>query len=226
MAIPNGEARAGWAQTLVVDTATVAPEVVTALADTHGDRFVDAPILGTPQELRSGTAGFAVGGPAAARMALAPVWQGFAGAFDAGDSPQRAAGVDDAGPAATLRTSPLMAAGLSNRIDGFFDPTHAGWFTSTQAAKDVTSASRPAEGDIPLPVTEAARDTYRQPARDGWETAGRHRPCRIRTAARHRNEVSGPLRGWIPEVHVGRHGRNTTAIPYSVCIRRCIQRIR
>ncbi|WP_040835512.1 NAD(P)-dependent oxidoreductase [Nocardia brevicatena] len=197
VAAPKGEARAGWAQTLVVNTGTVAPEVITALAHAYGDRFVDAPILGAPQALRSGSATFIVGGPASARAALAPVWQGFAGALDAGDRPEsaavlkllnnqmllvqlaaiaetiragRAAGVDDAALAATLRASPLMAAGLRNRIDGFFDPAHAGWFSSVQAVKDVTLALGLAEGDAPLPVTEAARDAYRQVAREGWET--------------------------------------------------------
>lgn len=211
VATPRGEARAGWTQTVVVNMGTVAPEVVTTLAHTYGDLFVDAPILGAPQALRSGAATFIVGGPAAARAALAPVWQGFAGALDVGDRPQsaavlkllnnhmllvqlaaiaetirvgRAAGVGDADLAATLRASPLMAAGLRNRIDGFFDPAHAGWFSSAQAAEDVTLALDLAEGGAPLPVTEAARDAYRQMMRDGWKTQditalveyGRHAP--------------------------------------------------
>ena len=167
VATPKGEARASWAQTLVVNTGTVSPDVITALGEAYGERFVNAPIIGAPQAVRSGTATFIVGGPAAARAALAPVWGSFARALDVGDRPEtaaimkilhnhtfivelaviaetiragRAAGVDDAILSATLRESPVMPAALRNRIDGLFDPDHPGWFTSVQAVKDVTLA--------------------------------------------------------------------------------------
>lgn len=197
VAAPKGEARASWAQTLVVNTGTVALDVITTLAQTYGDRFVNAQILGAPQAVRSGAATFVVGGPASARAALIPVWSVFAGALDVGERPGtaaiikllnnqmllvqlaviaetiragRAAGIDDTTLAATLRESPMMPAGLRNRIDVFFDPDHAGWFTSVQAAKDVTLALDLAKGGALLPVTEAARDAYRQVAQDGWVT--------------------------------------------------------
>jgi 3-hydroxyisobutyrate dehydrogenase-like beta-hydroxyacid dehydrogenase len=197
LAAPKGEARASWAQILVVNTGTVAPDVITALAQAYGDRFVNAPILGAPQALRSGAASFVVGGPLSARAALVPVWKGFAGALDVGDRPEtaavikllnnqmllvqlaviaetvragRAAGIDDTTLAATLRESLMMPAGLRNRIDVLFDPDHAGWFASVQAAKDVSLALDLAKGGAPLPVTEAARDAYRQVAQDGWQT--------------------------------------------------------
>ena len=197
VAAPNGEARASWAQTLVANTGTVAIEVITALAKAYGDRFVNAQILGAPQAVRSGTASFVIGGPASARAALEPVWRAFAGALDVGDRPDtaaiikllnnqmllvqlaviaetiragRAAGIDDATLTATLRASLMMPAGLRNRIDVLFDPDHAGWFTSVQAAKDVSLALNLAKDGAPLPVTEAARDAYRQLAQDGWLT--------------------------------------------------------
>jgi 3-hydroxyisobutyrate dehydrogenase-like beta-hydroxyacid dehydrogenase len=197
VAAPKSEARASWAQTLVVNTGTVALDVITALAQAYGARFVNAEILGAPQAVRSGAATFVVGGPASARAALVPVWTVFAGALDVGDRPEtaaiikllnnqmllvqlaviaetiragRAAGIDDTTLAATLRESPMMPAGLRNRIDVFFDPDHAGWFTSDQAAKDVTLALDLAKGGAPLPVTEAARDAYRRVAQDGWQT--------------------------------------------------------
>ena len=197
VATPDGKARASWAQTLVVNTGTVSPNVITALGDAYGERFVNAPIIGAPQAVRSGTAKFIVGGPAAARAALAPVWGLFAPAFDVGDRPEtamtmkilhnhmfivelavvaeairagRAAGVDDAILSAALHQSAVMPAALQNRIDVFFDPDHAGWFTSVQAVKDVTLALNLANGGAPLPVTEAARDAYRQLAADGWQT--------------------------------------------------------
>jgi 3-hydroxyisobutyrate dehydrogenase-like beta-hydroxyacid dehydrogenase len=197
VATPKGQPRASWAQTLVVNTGTVSPDVITALGDVYRERFVNAPIIGAPQAVRSGTATFIVGGAAAARAALAPVWDSFAQALDVGDRPEtaaimkilhnhtfivelaviaetiragRAAGVDDAILSATLRESWVMPAALRNRIDGLFDPDHPGWFTSVQAVKDVTLALNLANGGAPLPVTEAARDAYRQLAADGWQT--------------------------------------------------------
>jgi 3-hydroxyisobutyrate dehydrogenase-like beta-hydroxyacid dehydrogenase len=197
VAAPKGEARASWAQTVVVNTGTVALDVITALAHAYGDTFVNAQILGAPQAVRSGAASFVVGGPPSARAALVQVWKGFVGALDVGDRPEtaaiikllnnqmllvqlaviaetiragRAAGIDDATLAATLRASLMMPAGLRNRIDVFFDPDHAGWFTSVQAAKDVSLVLDLAKCGAPLPVTEAARDAYRRVAQDGWLT--------------------------------------------------------
>jgi 3-hydroxyisobutyrate dehydrogenase-like beta-hydroxyacid dehydrogenase len=197
VAAPNGEARVSWAQTLVVNTGTVALDVITALAQAYGDRFVNAQILGAPQALRSGDASFVVGGPASARAVLVPVWKAFVGALDVGDHPEtaaiikllnnqmllvqaaviaetiragRAAGIDDATLASIFRESLMMPAGLRNRIDVYFDPDHAGWFTSAQAAKDVSLFLDLAKGDALLPVSEAARDAYRQVAQDGWVT--------------------------------------------------------
>lgn len=197
VAAPNGEARASWAQTVVVNTGTVALDVITALAEAYGDGFVNAEILGAPQAVRSGAASFVIGGPASARAALIPVWTAFASPLDVGDRPEtaaiikllnnqmllvqlaviaetiragRAAGIDDTTLAATLRGSLMMPAGLRNRIDVLFDPDHTGWFTSVQAAKDVSLALGLAKGGAPLPVTEAARDAYRQVAQDGWHT--------------------------------------------------------
>jgi 3-hydroxyisobutyrate dehydrogenase-like beta-hydroxyacid dehydrogenase len=197
VAAPTGEARASWAPTLVVNTGTVALDVITSLAQAYGSGFVNAQILGAPQALRSGAATFVVAGPASSRAALAPVWTAFAGVLDVGDRPEtaavikllnnqmllvqlaviaetvragRAAGIDDTMLAAMLRESLMMPAGLRNRIDVIFDPDHAGWFTSAQAAKDVSLALDLAKGGAPLPVTEAARDAYRQVAQDGWLT--------------------------------------------------------
>jgi hypothetical protein len=69
--------------------------------------------------------------------------------------------------AATLRESAMMPAGLRNRIDVFFDPDHAGWFTSVQRQGcDALLGPRQGQG-APLPVTEAARDAYQQVVQDG-----------------------------------------------------------
>ena len=198
VAAPKGQARASWARTLVVNTGTVAPDVITALAHAYGERFVNAHVIAAPQALRSGAAKFIVGGPASGRAALLPLWKGFAGALDVGERPQsaavikllnnqmllvqlaviaetvragRAAGVDDATLATTLRESAMMPPGLRNRIDVLFDPDHAGWFSTVQGAKDVTLFLDLAKGSgAPLPVTEAACEAYLQVAQDGWET--------------------------------------------------------
>ena len=64
----------------------------------------------------------------------------------------------------------MMPEGLRNRIDVLFDPDHTGWFNSVQAVKDVTLALELAQDVAPLPVTEAARDAYRQVVQDGRQT--------------------------------------------------------
>jgi 3-hydroxyisobutyrate dehydrogenase-like beta-hydroxyacid dehydrogenase len=198
VAAPKGQARASWARTLVVNTGTVAPDVIGALGHAYGERFVNAQIIAAPEALRSGAGKFIVGGPASGRATLLPLWKAFAGALDVGENAQtaavikllhnqmllvqlaviaetvragRAAGVDDATLATTLRESAMMPAGLRNRIDVVFDPDHAGWFSTVQGVKDVTLFLDLAKGSgAPLPVTEAARDAYRQVAQDGWET--------------------------------------------------------
>ena len=141
------------------------------------------------------------------RDALRPLWTGFAGALDVGESPQtaaiikllhnqmllvqlaviaetlragRAAGIDDATLATTLRESPMMPAGL-NRIDVFFDPDHAGWFSTVQGAKDVTLFLDLAEGGHPAGYRRRARRLPAGcPGRLG--KAGHHRLGRIRPA--------------------------------------------
>jgi 3-hydroxyisobutyrate dehydrogenase len=222
VAAPNGEARASWAQTLVVNTGTVALDVVTALAQPYGDRFVNAPILGAPQAVRAGAATFVVGGPASARAALVPVWTAFAGALDVGDHPEtaaimkllnnqmllvqlaviaetvragRAAGIDDTTLGTTLRESPMMPTGLRNRIDVLFDPDHAGWFTSVQAAKDVSLALDLAKGGALLPVTAGGARCL--PAGGpGWMGGERHhRPRRVRPAFAVTGRPRRPLQG-------------------------------
>jgi hypothetical protein len=103
--------------------------------------------------------------------------------------------------AATLREAPMMPAGLRNRIDVFFDPDHAGWFTSVQGAKDVTLFLDLAEGGPPLPVTEAARATptrswprtvRKSTTSPPWSnTAGVHRDWRQTRSVTTRNAELG-----------------------------------
>jgi 3-hydroxyisobutyrate dehydrogenase-like beta-hydroxyacid dehydrogenase len=198
LAAPGGGARASWSRTLVANTSTVSPETLAALHRAYGDRSVAAPILGAPQAVTSGEATFIIGGAAPARAALSPVWQLFAGPIDVGDEPARAAvikllnnqllltglavvaetvrvgrmaGVDEATLIAMLRDSPLMPAGLRNRITGLFDPRHTGWFNSPLASKDLGHFIGLAPDGCPLPVTHAARDAYLQVAHDGWDAA-------------------------------------------------------
>ena len=52
----------------------------------------------------------------------------------------RAAGLDDEALRELLRSSPMVAPGLANRVDGLLSPDHAGWFTGPLAAKDLEHA--------------------------------------------------------------------------------------
>jgi 3-hydroxyisobutyrate dehydrogenase-like beta-hydroxyacid dehydrogenase len=81
------------ALTLVVNTGTVAPDVIAALGHAYGERFVNAHIIAAPQALRSSAAkSFAVG-PASGRATLLPLWKAFAGALDVGEDPQTVAAI-------------------------------------------------------------------------------------------------------------------------------------
>lgn len=210
VAAPNNHPRPAWSGALVVNTGTVSPETMSALRGLYVDRFVGAPILGGPAALRSGDATFIVGGQPWARAALDPIWGLFAGPMDVGDSPERAAavkllhnhlllaglavvsetvrigrgaGIEDQTLAALLRETPLMAAGLRNRVDGLFDAQHPGWFSTLLGAKDLGLAAGLAPGES-LPVTEAASAAYLRASDAGWSEAdvtaivegGRSRP--------------------------------------------------
>ncbi|WP_018331156.1 NAD(P)-dependent oxidoreductase [Actinomycetospora chiangmaiensis] len=196
VALPGGEARAAWTGMLVVNASTVAPGTQTTLAAAYGSRFVAAPILGAPHAVQAGQARWLVGGPGPARSTLAPLWAAFVATTEAGEDPARAsvvkllsnqlllvgvamvaetvrlgraAGLDDTALTDLLRESPMLAPGLANRVDGFVDPQHAGWFTSPLAAKDLSHALD--LGDASFPVTAAARDAYLRVAADGWADA-------------------------------------------------------
>ena len=190
LATPDGRPRAAWSELIVVNTATVSPETSARLREGYGERFIAAPILGAPAAVSAGTAAIILGGPAAARETLAPVWGAFGQVMDAGPDPAQAsilkllhnhlllagmavvaetvrigrgAGLTDDALAELLRQAPSMPAALRNRIESLFDPQHPGWFTSRLAAKDLGHALALAQ-DEPFPVTEAARTTYLQTA--------------------------------------------------------------
>jgi 3-hydroxyisobutyrate dehydrogenase-like beta-hydroxyacid dehydrogenase len=190
--------RPGWSEAVVAVMSTVSDHTLAELHLLYGDRFVAAPILGAPQAVASGQATFVIGGAAAARAALEPVWTLFAGPFDAGADPvragvvklvnnqllmtglaavaeavriARAGGIEDTMLDTLLRESPMVPAGLRNRIDGLFDPRHAGWFTPRLGAKDLGHALELAPADRPFPVTRAAHEAYLRVADEGWDTA-------------------------------------------------------
>jgi 3-hydroxyisobutyrate dehydrogenase-like beta-hydroxyacid dehydrogenase len=210
VAAPKGQARTSWEQTLVVNTGTVAPDVLTALAHVYGERFVDAQIIGAPQALRSGAAKFIVGGPASGRAALLPLWKAFAGALDVGEDPQtaavikllnnqmllvqlaviaetvragRAAGVDDATLAATLRESAMMPAGLRNRIDVLFDPRPRRLVQHRAGRQGCGALLGPRQGQRGAAAGHRGRARRLPAGGSGWVgDARRHRPGRVRPA--------------------------------------------
>ncbi|MFD2414924.1 NAD(P)-dependent oxidoreductase [Amycolatopsis pigmentata] len=198
VAAPQGKCRPSWKRTLVASSATVSPAALAKLNDLYGDRFVAAPIVGAPHAVRSGTATFIIGGGSAARSGFTPVWDQFEGPWDVGNDPHRAsvvkllhnnlllselavvaetvrvgrlAGVDDTTLKAMLEETPMLPAGLRNRLDSLFDPAHPGWFTSPLAAKDLGLVLGLAPDGTRLPVTQAARESYLLAEREGWDQA-------------------------------------------------------
>ncbi len=196
IATPVSGPRSSWQHSFVVCTSTVSPSTLDVLKSAYGDRFLAAPVLGAPAAVQSGQATLLLAGSPQARAALSPLWKLFGVAKDLGPEPAtasvikllnthmllagitvfaetvkigRAAGVDDETLADMFDMSPTVpAGGLRTRLDGLFDPGHAGWFTSPLAAKDLTLALGLAGPDSWLPVTRAARDAYLRVAGDGW----------------------------------------------------------
>lgn len=179
----------------VVECSTISPDTTRRLAAIYGDHLVAAPILGGPAALAAGEAALVVAGPedtvADVRPALEAVsgairrcgadpgtalvikllnnsllLTGLAAVSEAVAAGQRA-GLDDELLVDVFGSSPLVAAGLRNRIEDLVKGDHDGWFTPAQGAKDLgLFLDLAASPERPLPIAELARDRYREAARE------------------------------------------------------------
>jgi 3-hydroxyisobutyrate dehydrogenase-like beta-hydroxyacid dehydrogenase len=205
---------------VLVDQSTVAPATSRRLAAaTPGGRFLAAPIAGSPAQVAAGEARLLVGGPRTCHDLLRPLFEDLAGGStycgeDPGSSTTlkivnnylllgslavladavalaEAAGLDRSLLDRFLQSSPMVPAGLQNRLDDVVHGTHDGWFTTVLGAKDVALAATLA-GDrgLALPLVSAVEERYRTAA--GTDLADRDVAAVVEVARRRRGAPGGP----------------------------------
>ncbi|HLI02141.1 MAG TPA: NAD(P)-dependent oxidoreductase [Acidimicrobiales bacterium] len=177
----------------VVECSTISPDTTRRLAAIYGDHLVAAPILGGPAALAAGEAALVVAGPKDTVADVRPALEAVSGAIRlCGPDPGTAlvikllnnsllltglaavseavaagqrAGLDNELLVDLFGSSPLVAAGLRNRIEDLVKGDHDGWFTPAQGAKDLgLFLDLAASPERPLPIAELARDRYREAA--------------------------------------------------------------
>ncbi|MCK4176592.1 NAD(P)-dependent oxidoreductase [Aciditerrimonas ferrireducens] len=187
---------------VLVDASTVGPTTSREEQRRLGpDRFLAAPVLGAPEAVRGRAATLLLGGPEQARLQLAALWEDLAGAHVVcGEDPAlattmklvanylllgslavcaeavataQAAGVAPKVLEGFLRSSPLVAPGLQNRLDLLLGQDHRGWFAPALGAKDVRLFEQlAANAALRLPVAPAVAAAYQATAEGADPASG------------------------------------------------------
>ena len=182
-------------QRTYVDASTISTALSAELADTS-KHFVAMPILGAPQAVREGKATYLAGGVAGRLDALTPVLESLGGPVKHYDRPVmataaklavnllllsgivtvaealtvgRSGGLSDDQLGDLLGTSPMLAAGLKNRLEGIIDGAGPTWWTTTLAAKDARLAGEAAKGSAKdLPIAAAVQEAFQAAVDSGY----------------------------------------------------------
>lgn len=185
---------------VVVDCSSVSPDTTRFLAHIYDGRFAAAPIMGSPDALANGTAALAIAGPPAVLDRLDPAWSAIGDHVRrCGDDPGRAlvvklvnnflllsgiaalaeavavaqsAGLEDDLLRDLLGSSPLVAAGLQNRLENIIERRHAGWFPTPLGAKDMGLFGDLARSvGLTLPLADSVRGRYLAATQNGLAEA-------------------------------------------------------
>jgi 3-hydroxyisobutyrate dehydrogenase-like beta-hydroxyacid dehydrogenase len=153
---------------VLVNCSTVAPDTIRRVADAlHGDRVVDAPVLGSPDMVVGGGGRFFVGCPIEVATALEPLWTDLGAGYThcgavgtaatmklvsnlllitgvaalaEGIATARSQGIPDELVRTVLSDSPVVSLASAVRLDSLLDSAHPGWFSATLARKDLRLA--------------------------------------------------------------------------------------
>ncbi len=164
---------------ILVNISTVSPETARELAVAGpADSVIDAPVLGAPTGIGSGSGHFLVGGPADTVRSLDPLWAdlgagytycGPAGngavlkvlsnmqlivgvaAFAEAVATARGYGIDDGLLRTVFAESPVVSQTTRIRMETVLSQDHPGWFAPELARKDARLAVRLA-GSVGVPV--------------------------------------------------------------------------
>ena len=184
---------------IYVNTSTVSPALSSELARAFPGRFLALPVLGSPDAVRAGQAGYLAGGEARVTDRLAPVLSSLSATVHRYDTPSlattaklasnllllsqvtalaesfavgRSGGLCDDQLRELLGSSPMVAPGIKNRFEAVLTGPHDGWWTTVLGAKDATMAINLAhEANVELPEAEAVRRLYDQAAAAGLDHA-------------------------------------------------------
>jgi 3-hydroxyisobutyrate dehydrogenase len=154
--------------TVLANVSTVSPDTIRRLAETGpADRVLDAPVLGSPQNVANGHCRFLVGGPESTIVAIDPLWTDLgAGYTHCGPigtaavmklvsnlllitgvaslaeaiATARRHGIQDELLTRVFADSPVVSPASAIRLDSLLDGRHPGWFTPAQAGKDLRLA--------------------------------------------------------------------------------------
>ncbi len=154
--------------TVLVNVSTVSPDTSRQLADIcPTDRFLDAPVMGAPQNVADGHARFLVGGPLATVAALDPLWNSLSAGYThcgpvgtasalklvsnlllitgvaslaEGIAIARGQGIPDDLIKGIFAESPVVSVASAIRLESIMAKDHEGWFSPALARKDVLLA--------------------------------------------------------------------------------------
>lgn len=186
-------------QAIYVNTSTVSPALSSELARAFPGRFLAMPVLGSPDAVRAGQAGYLPGGDGSVADRLAPLLSSLSTTVHRYDTPAlattaklasnllllsqitalaesfavgRSGGLSDDQLRELLGSSPMVAPGIKNRFEAVLTGPHDGWWTTVLGAKDATMAINLAhEANVELPEAEAVRRLYDQAAASGLDHA-------------------------------------------------------
>jgi 3-hydroxyisobutyrate dehydrogenase len=158
---------------VLANVSTVSPDVVHRLAERlPADRFLDAPVMGSPANVADGHCRFLLGGDRDTVSATGPLWDDLgagstycgpvgnattmklvsnllliAGVAAMAEGIATARGLDIPDPLIReiLSHSPVVSPASGVRLDSVMDGSHPGWFTPALARKDVRHAVALAE---------------------------------------------------------------------------------
>lgn len=187
---PNGLLASLGPSTVLANVSTVAPATIRELAQAGpDDRVLDAPVMGSPENVAGGFARFLVGGPSSTITSLEALWSdlgsGYVHCGPVGTAATmkvianlvlitgvtalaeaiataRAQGLPDQLLSEFFAGSPVVSAATSLRLGSILDGAHPGWFSPALARKDVRLAVGLAE--------EAGVDVRIGPATDALLT--------------------------------------------------------
>jgi 3-hydroxyisobutyrate dehydrogenase-like beta-hydroxyacid dehydrogenase len=165
---PDGVLASLGAETVLANVSTVSPETIRRLADAGPpDRVLDAPVMGSPQNVANGHCRFLLGGPESTIAAADPLWTdlgvGYTRCGPVGTAAvmklisnlllitgvaslaeaiatARGHGIPDELLTQIFADSPVISPTSAIRLDSLLDPGHPGWFTPALARKDVRLA--------------------------------------------------------------------------------------